>query len=161
MIITSASTRPAGEPRRRSRMAALGAALAGAALAGAVLAGAATPAVAIARSPQRVAAAPGVVTRTEVSASSITAGHELLCVYRYVVTDGVANNVTIYRNPTGKARAGSLKPGDSFLVYFGSSNGGSDHVAGRQRMYTFGGIHGWVTYPRSYLKDLHKPCFNV
>jgi len=72
---------------------------------------------------------------------------ESACPYKYVVSDGTSNNVVTYKGPRGKARQGSIRPNQTFVVFFGSDGGAPDHVAGRQRT-----DHGWVSFPRNYLR---------
>ncbi len=109
------------------------------------------------------------VLAVAITTSALTAGAsraeaavpERLCLYHYVVTNGRTNNVATYVNARGSARGPSIHPGDAFFVAFGSHGNSPDHVGGRQRIDTFGGFHGWVTFPRDYLvRVTSSPCLN-
>ena len=69
------------------------------------------------------------------------------CPYRYVVSDGVANNVVAYKTARGNSRQGSIQPNEKLVVFFGDEGGHPDQIAGRHRT-----DHGWVKFPRKYLQ---------
>ena len=69
------------------------------------------------------------------------------CPYRYVVSDGVADNVVTYKTPRGSARLRSIRPDDRFVVLFDGGGGVSDQVGGRHLT-----DRGWVSFPRTYLR---------
>ena len=66
--------------------------------------------------------------------------------FKYVVSDGVRNNVATYRSARGSARRSSIRPNETVTVFFGTG----DRVAGRQLT-----DRGWVSFPRSYPRDQH------
>ena len=76
------------------------------------------------------------------------ATRESTCQYRYVVTDGKPNNVIAYKGPLGTAAQNTIHPNGRFIVFFGVGN----RFAGRRRT-----DHGWVSFPRSYLRPI-GPC---
>jgi hypothetical protein len=91
-----------------------------------------------------VAATSGI---TGIAGRASAASGTRACPYRYVVGDGVANNVVTYKDARGNARQGSIRPNDTFTVFFGNAAGGPDQIAGRHRT-----DRGWVKFPRTYLQ---------
>jgi hypothetical protein len=79
---------------------------------------------------------------------SVRASRESACQYRYVVTDGKPNNVTTYKGPRGTATQSTIRPNGRFIVF----SAAGDRIGGRQRT-----DHGWVSFPRSYLRPT-GPC---
>ena len=90
---------------------------------------------------------PAALTAMAGPAGAATGASERQCVFRYVVPDGAANSVRTFRSARGTTRSAPIRPNESFVVFFDAG----DHVAGRQRT-----DRGWVTFPRSYLRDQHR-----
>jgi hypothetical protein len=85
---------------------------------------------------------------TASAAQPAQASGGLACPYRYVVTDGKPNNVIAYKGPLGTGTQSKIRPNGHFVVFFGFGN----RIAGRQQT-----DHGWVSFPRSYLRP-SGPC---